>query len=356
MTLVAPTLQGFFTERLGHHKQASPRTIATYRDAFRMLLSWMNDHHHIAPSDLQIEDLGTETILAFLDYLETDRHNSARSRNARLAAIRSFFRYAALRHPEHAELIQRVLAIPQKRFDKATISFLNQAEVDALLAAPDTATWEGRRDVGLIALAVQTGLRVSELIGRDCGDVNLGPGGYVICEGKGRKQRTTPLSKPTRAVLARWLRERDGQPTDPLFPAGTGRRVQRGAIERRIAKYRFLASQSCPSLKSKHPTPHVLRHTCAIKLLQNNVDSTVIALWLGMSRPKPCRFTSTPTWPSRSGHWHAPRRLARHRAGTGPRTHCSRSCKASDYAELLAKIPASSQPFRRVLGIIRSSA
>jgi site-specific recombinase XerD len=196
MTLVARTLQGFFTERLGRHKQASPRTIATYRDAFRVLLSWMNDHHHIAPSDLQIEDLGTETIIAFLDYLETDRHNSARSRNARLAAIRSLFRYAALRHPEHAELIQRVLAIPQKRFDKATISFLNQTEVDALLAAPDTTTWEGRRDVALIALTVQTGLRVSELIGLDCGDVNLGPGGYVICEGKGRKQRTTPLTKP----------------------------------------------------------------------------------------------------------------------------------------------------------------
>ena len=281
MTLFAPTLQGFFTDRLGRQKQASPRTIATYRDAFRVLLCWVNDHYGIAPSDLRIEDLDTEVIVGFLDHLESERHNSARSRNARLAAIRSLFRYAALRHPDHAALIQRVLAIPQKRFDKATICFLTETEVDAVLAAPDTTTWEGRRDVALIALAVQTGLRVSELVNLNCGDVNLGSGGYVMCTGKGRKLRATPLTKTTRAVMSRWLRERDGLPADPLFPARTGRRVQRGAIERRIVKYREVATRTCPSLRAKHLTPHVLRHSCAMQLLQNGVDSTVIALWLG---------------------------------------------------------------------------
>jgi site-specific recombinase XerD len=281
MTLLAPTLQSFFTDRLGRQKLASPRTVATYRDAFRLLLCWINDEHGIAPSKLRLEDLDTDMIIGFLEHLETDRHNSARSRNARLAAIRSLFRYAALRHPDHAALIHQVLAIPQKRFDKAVVSYLTQPEIDALLAAPDRTTWEGRRDVAVIALAVQTGLRVSELLNLDCGDVNLGPGGYVRCDGKGRKERTTPLSKPTRALLGQWLQERAGQPTDPLFPARTGRRVQRGAIERRIIKYHTLASRRCPSLKAKHLTPHVLRHTCAMQLLQNGVDSTVIALWLG---------------------------------------------------------------------------
>jgi site-specific recombinase XerD len=281
VTLFAPTLQGFFTDRLGRQKQASPRTIATYRDAFRVLLCWVNDRYGIAPSDLRIEDLDTEVIVRFLDHLESERRNSARSRNARLAAIRSLFRYAALRHPDHAALIQRVLAIPQKRFDKATICFLTPTEVDAVLAAPDTTTWEGRRDVALIALAAQTGLRVSELVSLNCADIDLGPGGSVMCTGKGRKLRATPLTKPTRAVMSRWLRERNGLPADPLFPARTGRRVQRGAVERRIVKYREVAARNCPSLKAKHLTPHVLRHSCAMQLLQNGVDSAVIALWLG---------------------------------------------------------------------------
>ena len=185
MTLFAPTLQGFFTDRLGRQKQASPRTIATYRDAFRVLLCWVNDHYGIAPSDLRIEDLDTEVIVGFLDHLESERHNSARSRNARLAAIRSLFRYSALRHPDHAALIQRVCHTA-KAFRRSHDLFRHRNRGRRRLAAPDTTTWEGRRDVALIALAVQTGLRVSELVNLNCGDVDLGSGGYVMCTGKGR--------------------------------------------------------------------------------------------------------------------------------------------------------------------------
>jgi site-specific recombinase XerD len=281
MTLLAPTLQAFFTERLARQRQASPRTSASYRDAFRLLLGYLQNQSGIAPSKVAIEDLEAEIIIAFLDHLEVDRHNIARTRNARLAAIRSFFRYAALRHPDHAALIQRVLAIPQKRFDKAVVSFLTRAEIDALLASPDRTTWEGRRDLAMLALTVQTGLRVSEVVGLNCGDVEVGSGGHVRCRGKGRRDRVTPLTKSTAAVLRVWLEERSGLPADPLFPARTGRRVQRGAIERRVAKYRAIAAAQCPSLRDKVLTPHVLRHSCAMSLLEAGVEETVIALWLG---------------------------------------------------------------------------
>jgi site-specific recombinase XerD len=227
------------------------------------------------------EDVGAEVISAFLDHLEVDRHNSARSRNTRLAALRSLFGYAALRHPEHAELIRQVLAIPQKRYDKTTVSFLTDEEVRALLEAPDLDRWEGRRDRVLMALAVQTGLRLSELIGLNCGDVQLGTGAHVRCRGKGRKERCVPLTASTVGVLRVWVQERAGRLDEPLFPTRTGRRLSDDAVERRVDTHKALASQRCPSLQTKRLTPHVLRHTSAMSLLRAGVDVAVIALWLG---------------------------------------------------------------------------
>jgi site-specific recombinase XerD len=234
-----------------------------------------------APSALDWDDLGAETIAAFLDHLEADRRNTARSRNARLAAIRSLFRFAALRHPEHAQLIAQVLAIPQKRSDKRQVSFLEPEEIDALLAAPDRQRWEGRRDHAFLALAVQTGLRLSELTGLRCTDIELVSGPHVRCEGKGRKQRSVPLTSANVAILRVWCRERCGGPHDVLFPTRTGRRLSDDAVAARVALYSGIASQRCPSLISKRLTPHVLRHTCAMNLLREGVDVAVIALWLG---------------------------------------------------------------------------
>jgi integrase/recombinase XerD len=207
--------------------------------------------------------------------------SSARTRNARLAAIRSLFRYAALKHPEHATTIQRVLSIPPKRFDRALISFLTETELDALLSAPDRTTWTGRRDHALILLATQTGLRISELTGLTRTDVQLGHGAHVSCLGKGRKQRITPLTTTTIAVLRAWLRERDGQPTDPVFPTRTGTALSRDALEHRLNRHAATAAERCPSLHDKRITAHVLRHTAAMRLLQAGVDTSVIALWLG---------------------------------------------------------------------------
>jgi site-specific recombinase XerD len=286
MSDLAPTLQSFFTERLARQRQASPRTIAAYRDAFRLLLAWMETQTGIKPSQVGWTDLDASTISAFLDHLEHDRGNSARTRNTRLTAIRSLFHYAALEHPEHAAIIQRVLAIPAKRFDKATVSWLHQHEADALIAAPDRATWEGRRDHTMLLIAVQTGLRVSELIGLNCGDVTLDTGAHVRCEGKGRKLRAVPMTSATAAVVRVWLQERRGGPDDPLLVTRTGRRLSRDAIEQRVTKHAATAADNCPTLRTKHLTPHVLRHTCAMSLLQAGVDTSVIALWLGHADPR----------------------------------------------------------------------
>jgi site-specific recombinase XerD len=281
VTAFASTLQLFFTERLARQRHASPRTVISYRTTFRLLLCFLHDRTGKPPSSLDWPDLSAEAITAFLTHLEADRHNSPRSRNARLAALRSLFRYAALRHPEHAQLIDQVLAIPQKRFDRTLISFLSPTEVDALLAAPDINRWEGRRDRALMTLAVQTGLRLSELIGLDCGDVQLGAGPYVRCTGKGRKQRCTPLTTATAALLRAWLRERGNPRDEPLFATRTGRRLSDDAVERRVAVHKTHATQRCPSLATKTLTPHVLRHTAAMSLLHAGVDTAVIALWLG---------------------------------------------------------------------------
>jgi site-specific recombinase XerD len=281
MTLIAPTLQLFFTDRLAQQRQASPRTIAAYRDAVKLLLAFVHDQSGKTPAQLDWADLDATVIAAFLRHLELERHNTVRTRNVRLTAIRSLFTYAALRHPEHALLIQRVLAIPPKRFDKRIVTFLAPDEVDALLAAPDQTRWEGRRDRALMLLAIQTGLRVSELIGLNCCDLTLGVGANVCCEGKGRKQRAVPLTSPVEVLLRAWSTERAGLPADPLFPTRTGRRLSRDAVALRVRTHATTAAKRCPSLQSKPIHPHVFRHTCAMSLLQAGVDTSVIALWLG---------------------------------------------------------------------------
>jgi site-specific recombinase XerD len=261
--------------------QASPRTIACYRDSLRLLLCFAHDWTGTTPSALHWDDLDEPLIAAFLEHLETERHNSARTRNLRLTAIRSLFSYAALRHPEHAAVIARVLSIPSKRFDHRTVTFLTADESRALIDAAPHDRWEGRRDRAMLTLAIHTGVRVSELTAMNCADIALGTGAHVRVEGKGRKQRAVPLTKDAQTVLAVWLREHAGQPEDPLFPTRTGRRLTRDAFERRVATHVAAAKQCCPPLAGKRVHPHVLRHTCAMSLLQARVDSTVIALWLG---------------------------------------------------------------------------
>ncbi|MDQ3029342.1 MAG: site-specific integrase [Actinomycetota bacterium] len=281
MTALAPTLEGFFTERLLNQRQASPHTVDAYSTTFRLLLRFVQQRTGKAPSALDFEDLDSSIIGAFLDHLEHERHNSVRTRNSRLAAVHSLFRFAALHHPEHAALIQRVLAIPTKRYDRADVSFLGREEVDALLATPDRARWIGRRDHALLVTVVQTGLRVSELTGLCCGDVNLAKGAHIRCLGKGRKERCTPLTTQTVAVLGVWLQERRGEPGDPLFSTSRGRRLSSDAVALLVAKYAKAAQQRCPTLKNKTVSPHVLRHSAAMSLLHAGVDITVIAMWLG---------------------------------------------------------------------------
>jgi len=281
VTALAPTLQAFFTDRLARQRHASGQTVAAYRDTWRLLLAFASARTGKQPSRLDIADLDAPLVGGFLDHLERDRGNSPRTRNARLAGIRSMFAYAALRHPEHAETIARVLAIPAKKFDRALVTWLTEPEVDALLAAPDKATRAGRRDHAMLALAAQSGLRVSELTGLTRGDAHLGAGPHVSCHGKGRKQRITPLTAVTVAVLRAWLAERHGDPGQPLFPNRTGGRLSRDAVEKRLALHVTTAAGECPSLKTKNVTAHTLRHTAAMRLLHAGVDTSVIALWLG---------------------------------------------------------------------------
>lgn len=274
-------LEGFFTDRLLGQLQVSPNTIASYRDTFRLLLKFAQQRLKKAPSTLTLKDLEAPVITAFLDHLENDRSNSPRSRNVRLAAIHSFFRYVALQEPLHSALIQRVLAIPTKRTESKPVEFLTRPEVETLLDAPDLTTWAGRRDRALLMLAAQTGLRVSELVALSCEDVVLGPGAHVRCTGKGRKQRCTPLRKSVARTLREWLRERGGRPADPLFPNARGGSLSRDGVEYLLAKHVAVARSQCPSLANKRISPHVLRHTAAMDLLHHGVDRTVIALWLG---------------------------------------------------------------------------
>jgi integrase/recombinase XerD len=281
MTALAPTLQSFFTDRLVGQRDASPNTIAAYRVSLRLLLRYASQRTGKQPCALDLDDLDAPLIAAFLEHLERDRGNSPRTRNNRLAAIHSMFAYAALQHPEHAASITRVLAIPPKRTERNLVTFLTDEEVDALIDACDKRRWTGRRDHAMLVLAIQTGLRISELASLTCADITLSTGATVHCVGKGRKERRTPLVALTRTVLRAWLAERQGAPNEPLFPTTTGKHLSRDAIERRLTRHVATAAASCPSIASKHVTAHTLRHTAAMRLLLSGVDVTVIALWLG---------------------------------------------------------------------------
>jgi len=276
-----PLLEGFFTQRLMAQRKVSAHTIASYRDTFRLLLKFAEQRLGHAPSRLTLEALQAPFIGMFLDDLECSRKNVARSRNLRLAAIHSFFRYAALEAPQHANLIQRVLAIPRKRHPRPLIDFLTHPEMEALLAATDRQTWIGRRDHLFLAIALQTGLRLSELTGLRQQDVTLGTGAHVRCEGKGRKQRCTPLTKSNTAALVTWIKEQGQDESQFLFPSTRGGRLSADAVQHLVGKYAAAARSACPSLGKKRVTPHVLRHTVAMEMLQAGVDRSMIAIWLG---------------------------------------------------------------------------
>ncbi|MHC4156486.1 MAG: site-specific integrase [Planctomycetota bacterium] len=274
-------LTRFFSQRLMQQRHASPHTISSYRDTFRLLLQFANVQLGKEPSRLAWDDLDAVLISRFLDHLQEQRGIGARSRNLRLTAIRSFFSYAAFELPERAEHIQRVLAIPGKRYPHKQVPYLSRQEVDALLAAPDHNTWSGRRDHAWLLLAVQTGLRVSELTGLKREDMHLGTGAYVHVLGKGRKERCIPLTKQTTEVLQAWLQDPTLGEGHMLFPNRRGGRLSNDGLQYLLAKYVATASAVCPSLRSMRVSPHVLRHTAAMELLQAGVDTTVIALWLG---------------------------------------------------------------------------
>lgn len=274
-------LQRFFTDRLCTQMEASRHTVAGYRDTFRLLVRFASARSGKPPTRLGIADLDADVIGDFLVHIETSRGNGARSRNTRLAAIRSFFRYVAMSEPEWLLHCQRILALPDKRYVKRSVTFLDDSEIAALLAAPDQSTWTGRRDHILLLVAIQTGLRASELTGLRCRDVVLGTGAHIRCLGKGRKERCTPLRRDTAKALQSWLRERRGEDAQPLFPSIRGDPLSRDALEHLVRKHCLTAARSCPSLAGKRVSPHTLRHSTAMELLHHGVDQAVIALWLG---------------------------------------------------------------------------
>lgn len=280
-SVLASLVQCFFTERLVRQQRASPHTIASYRDAFRLLLRFAQERLGKEPVALALDDFDASLVSAFLDHVEQHRRNTARTRNVRLAAIHAFCRYVAISEPAHLDRCRRILAIPVKRHERRPIAYLTGAEIDAVIAAPDPSTRIGRRDRALLLLAIQTGLRVSEITHLRCGDIMLGTGAHLRCEGKGRKQRCTPLQREMVGLLTAWLRERKGQPADPVFVTARGHALSRDAIERLVARHAEAAHRRCPSLTRKRVTPHVLRHTAAMELLGHGVDRAVIALWLG---------------------------------------------------------------------------
>lgn len=281
MIALPPLVQLFFAERLVRQRHASPNTVASYRDTFRIFLGYVERRLGRPPTKLHLQDLDAPIVGRFLDHLEAERGNHARTRNVRFAALRSFFRFVAIREPSELARIQQVLAIPLKRVNRVLVPYLDRAEIDAILSAPDRSTWLGRRDHLLILFAVQTGLRVSELIGIRAGDVVLGAASHVRCSGKGRKERCTPLTKQVTRFLRVWLAENDRRPDDLVFTTRTNSRLSRDAVERLVDRHRRTAERTCTSLKRKHVTPHVLRHTTAVQLLQAGIDRAVIALWLG---------------------------------------------------------------------------
>lgn len=274
-------LQRFFTQRLMQQRQASPHTLSSYRDTFRLLLHFAQARVGKPPSQLAFEQIDAPLIAAFLEDMQNGRGIAARSRNLRLTAIRSFFRYAAFEAPAHSQQIQRVLAIPSQRFTRTQVGFLTRPEVEALLAAPDQHTWYGRRDHAFLLVAVQSGLRLSELtaIRRDV--LILDTGAHIQTLGKGRKERSTPLTKQTVAVLKAWLREIPDRADATVFPNARGERLSADGVQYLLTKHVAAASKMCPSLQQRRITPHMLRHTTAMELLLAGMDRAVIALWLG---------------------------------------------------------------------------
>lgn len=291
MSALAPALQSFFTSYLVGQLGASEHTITAYRDTLRLLLSYVHERTGIQPSDLDISVLDAELITAFLAMLEQQRHNSIRTRNARLAAIHSLYRHAALRHPEHADLIARVLAIPPKNHDQTILSYLSAAEIDALLKSPDRSTWTGRRDHLIILLMITTGVRVSELTALTRADVHTGkPAAHIASHGKGRKARITPLDTTTATAIRAWLTENQHPAAIPVFTArGTNRKLTTDAVALRLKLHAATADRACPTISTKNLTPHILRHTCAMRMLAAGIDATTIALWLGHESPDSTR-------------------------------------------------------------------
>lgn len=281
MTLLAPSLQSYFTDHVHTQRDLSPNTIAAYRDTWRLLIKFINTTRNIPADKIDLAVIDAHLVTDFLDHLLTQRGNSVTTRNARLTAIRAVMTFALPEHPEHAHTIARVLAVPPRRHSAPTVQFLTSTEADALLAAPDTSTWTGRRDQALLTLAVQTGLRVSELTHLTTSDIHTSTGAHVTCLGKGRRHRATPLTPTTLTILKPYLTERATRPGDALFPGPNGQHLSRDALERRLAKHHATAAAACPSLRTKHITMHTLRHTTAMHLLQAGVDVSVIALWLG---------------------------------------------------------------------------
>jgi integrase/recombinase XerD len=278
---VATLIERYFTERLIRQRNVSANTIASYRDTFRLLFTFAQTRLRKSPSALALADLDASFISAFLADLETKRGASAKTRNLRLTAIRSFFRFISFEDPAHSALIQRVLAIPNKRHDKRQVHFLTRPEIEAILAVLDRTTWLGRRDYTLLLLAAQTGMRLSELIGLDRDAIHLGTGAHVRCVGKGRKERCTPLASHARDALQVWLKEPARRGATSLFPNVHGGRLSADSVQSLLAKHTRVASEICPSLAHKRVSPHVLRHSAAMELLQAGVDCSVIALWLG---------------------------------------------------------------------------
>lgn len=281
MTSLAPILEAFFLHRLVGQRRASQNTVASYRDAFRLLLQYAKERTGKQPHNLELEDLDAVLLGGYLSWLESSRGASIHTRNARLAAIRALFRYASYDFPEHAELIQRVLAIPAKRSDTAIVTYLTEEESNTVINAPDASTWRGRRDRTLLLVAIVTGLRVSELINVTAADVHLESVAYLSCQGKGRKERITPLGKDACAHLKAWFAEQQPQGTVPLFPGPSGQKLTRDAVAKIVARHVKTATTDCPSLAWKTISPHTLRHTCAMRLLQAGIDVATIALWLG---------------------------------------------------------------------------
>lgn len=280
MNALPKLIQRFFTERLPSHRGASPNTIASYRDAIKQLLIFAAENHHKTVDALTLSDLGADTVTAFLTHLENDKHNTPATRNTRLSAIHSLFRYAAINHPEHAAFIARVLDIPAKKGHKRTIDYLREDQAQMLLAAPDPDTWTGRRDRLLMGFMIQTGFRATETVSATLADVHLGPCSWIQCTGKGRKQRTTPLDAGIADQISAWTSQNHLSEPAPLFGTRQGDPLTRNALWRLVTKHANSVADR-PEMATKHVTPHVLRHTAAMRLLHGGVDLATIALWLG---------------------------------------------------------------------------